>query len=278
VKYAINSYYSVTQNIVLSNTFVISYLRINQVYLQAKLLALLGQNFHIYYQQNVYKLKKLYMCFSSEASFIGGAIISTIGIATIRKVHKPGQIVFASIPLFFGIQQFGEGFLWLALQHPEFAGIQRFATYWFLIMAEVFWPFMVPLATLLMEENKKKIRILQVLLVIGISVSLYFLYCLIMFNVSPEIRGNHIKYVEDFPKSVQLFVFGCYLIASIVPLFVSSINRIYILGILMSISCLVTIVFFTQYLTSVWCFFGAIISIVILWLLRDARRKYLLGR
>lgn len=218
------------------------------------------------------------MCFSTEASFIGGAIISAIGVVTLRKVHKPAQIVFASIPLFFGLQQIGEGFLWLALQNPEFAGIQKLATYWFLVMAEVFWPFMVPLAVLLMEENKKRIRILQVLLVMGISVSLYFSYCLVMFNVTPEIQRYHIQYVDDFPKSVHLFVFGVYLIASIVPLFVSTIKRTYMLGILMSLSCLVTIIFFTQYLTSVWCFFGAAISMVILWILRDARRKYLFGR
>jgi len=218
------------------------------------------------------------MCFSSEASFIGGVLISTIGVVTIRKVHKPSQIVFACIPLFFGLQQIGEGFLWLALEHPEFAFLQKPATYWFLIMAEVFWPFMTPLAELMMEENKKRIRILQVLLVMGISVSLYFIYCLISFNVTPEIRGYHIEYVENFPKSIQLFVFGIYLIASIVPLFVSSVKRTYLLGILMALSCLVTIIFFTQFLTSVWCFFGAAISMVILWILRDARRKYLLGR
>jgi len=218
------------------------------------------------------------MCFSTEASFIGGAIVSAIGVVTLRKVHKPSQIVYASIPLFFGLQQIGEGFLWLALQHPEFAGMQKFATYWFLIMAEVFWPFMVPLAVLLMEENKKRIRILQTLLVMGVSVSLYFIYRLLMFDVTPVIQGYHIEYVQESPTSVELFVFGIYLIASIVPLFVSSVKRTYILGILMSVSCLVTIIFFTQYLTSVWCFFGAAISVVILWLLRDARRKYIFGR
>ena len=48
------------------------------------------------------------MCFSQEDSFAGGNIISAIGIATIREVHKPSQIVFASIPIFFGIQQIVE--------------------------------------------------------------------------------------------------------------------------------------------------------------------------
>ena len=51
------------------------------------------------------------MCFSSEASFVGGVVISAIGVATIREIHKPSQLVFASIPLFFGIQQIVEGCL-----------------------------------------------------------------------------------------------------------------------------------------------------------------------
>lgn len=59
------------------------------------------------------------MCFSPEASFVGGLIISSIGIATIKKVHKPSQIIFASIPLFFGVQQIAEGLLWITLPYPD---------------------------------------------------------------------------------------------------------------------------------------------------------------
>jgi len=218
------------------------------------------------------------MCFSSEASFIGGAVIIAIGVATIRKVHKPSQLVFASIPLFFGFQQIAEGFVWLALQNGYFAGCLKPATLTFLIMAEVFWPFMVPLAVLLMEKNRKQKKILWVLLSMGISVSLYFIICLLLFETKPEISGYHIEYVDTSPKFLGLFVFIIYLIASITPFFVSTIKRTYILGILMALSCLVTIIFFTQYLTSVWCFFGALLSMVIFWILRDARRKFFIER
>ena len=218
------------------------------------------------------------MCFSAEASFAGGAIISSIGIATILKVHKPSQIVFASIPLFFGFQQIAEGFVWLALQNADYDAFLKPGMYTFLIMAEVFWPFMVPLAVLLMEKNRKRRNKLWILLAMGVSVSLYFIFCLLMFKVTPEIRGYHIEYVDTFPKSLRLFVFAIYLVASIIPLFISSIKRTYILGILMALSCLVTIIFFTQYLTSVWCFFGALISLVIYWILRDARRKFFIER
>ena len=214
------------------------------------------------------------MCFSTEASFIGGVVVAAIGVATLRKVHKPSQIVFASIPLFFGLQQIAEGFVWLSLQNPEYAGLINVSSYTFLIMAEVFWPFMVPLAVLLMEKNKGKIKILKGFLALGLAVSLYFIYCLITYKVTPVISGYHIVYIETYPKALQLVVFSLYLISSIAPLFISTVKRTYILGVLMAFSCLVTIIFFTQYLTSVWCFFGALISMVIYWILRDARRKF----
>ena len=98
------------------------------------------------------------MCFSAEASFAGGVIISSIGIATVLKVHKPSQLLFASIPLFFGVQQFVEGFLWLAIPHPEYMMVQKIGAYLFLVLAEVLWPLIIPLSILFMEENAGKKR------------------------------------------------------------------------------------------------------------------------
>jgi hypothetical protein len=214
------------------------------------------------------------MCFSPEASFAGGVIIFSIGVGTIRKVHKPSQLVFASIPLFFGIQQFVEGFLWLTIPHPEYGNVQKFGTTMFLIMAQVLWPIMIALSVLLMEENKKRKNILWAFLIMGISVSFYYSYCLIFYNVSPQIMGYHIQYMSDFPRSLSVVAFTLYLIATIPPLFVSSIKKTHLLGILMSLSCLVTAIFFTQYLTSVWCFFAALMSGVIFWILRDSKKKF----
>ena len=96
------------------------------------------------------------MCFSPEASFAGGIIISAIGVATVRKVHNPSQIVFASIPLFFGIQQIAEGFFWMTLPGHDFINLQKISTYLFLIMAQVIWPLMIPVSIMLMEENIKR--------------------------------------------------------------------------------------------------------------------------
>src|ERR1035437_3898433 len=214
------------------------------------------------------------MCFSAGASFAGGVAISAIGVATIMKVHKPSQIVFASIPLFFGFQQFVEGSMWMILQHPEFSRYQSPFMYTFLLMAQVFWPMMIPLAVLSMEVNKKKKKWLWILLSAGLTLSLYYIFCMVTFHSTPQISGYHILYMDDSPKIVTFIAFIFYLITSITPLFISSIKRTHLLGTLMSLSCLVTIIFFTHYLTSVWCFFAALISAVIYWILSDSKKEY----
>ncbi len=217
------------------------------------------------------------MCFSPEASFAGGIIISAIGVATVTKVHNRSQIVFASIPLFFGIQQLAEGVLWMALPDPMSIVTQKISTYWFLIMAQVIWPVLIPASVMLMEKNAGKRKILHFLFGLGLLLSLYYSFCLISFNVSPEISGYHILYKNGFPHSLSNPAFAVYLIVTITPLFVSGIKRTWLMGILMALSCLVTAIFFTQYLTSVWCFFAALISGVIFWILSESKRHFTLG-
>ena len=214
------------------------------------------------------------MCFSAEASFAGGVIITAIGVATVTKVHKSSQLIFASIPLFFGIQQFTEGVLWITLPNPDYVSIQKFSTYLFLIMADVLWPMMIPLSLLVMEKNQKKKKILRLFLILGMCLSIYYATCLVLFTVNPEIMGYHIQYHTGFPKSLALVTFAIYLTVTITPLFISSIKKTHLMGILMFLSCAVTAIFFTQFLTSVWCFFAAIISVVIFWILRDSKRKF----
>jgi hypothetical protein len=218
------------------------------------------------------------MCFSPEASFTGGLIISAIGIAAVTKIHKPEHLLFASIPLFFGIQQFMEGALWLTIPNPDYINTERFCTYIFLVMADVLWPVMIPLSVLFMEKNPKRKRILRILLIMGITLSAYYAICMVSYSVTPEISGYHIHYKTDFPKSLAMVAFIVYLIVTITPLFVSSIKKTHLLGVLMFLSCCVTAIFFTQFLTSVWCFFAALISGVIFWILSDSKREFIFNK
>lgn len=203
------------------------------------------------------------MCFSAGASFAGGVVISAVGIATVRKARKPTQRLFAGIPLLFGFQQFAEGVLWITLRSGGNDLLQNAATYIFLVTALVIWPVLIPLSMWFMEEIRKRKIILAGLIVIGGIVSLFYAICLAFYDVTPQINSFHIQYVDEFPKTLVDAALIFYLVSTIVPLFVSSVKRMWMFGILIVLSCVVTGIFFAQYLTSVWCFFAAFVSVVI---------------
>jgi len=210
------------------------------------------------------------MCFSAGASFTAGVLLSAVGVANQRKVRKPEQRLFALIPLLFGLQQFAEGALWVTLRSGGHDWLQNAATYIFLIAALVIWPVMIPLSMWFMEEGKKRKNILASLIVIGGIVSSFYAFCLISYNVTPQINSFHIQYIEEFPRTIANNFSLFYPVSTVVPLFVSSVRRMWLLGILISVSWLVTAIFFAGYLTSVWCFFAALISVVIYWILSES--------
>jgi len=201
------------------------------------------------------------MCFSAEASFIAGTVLSGVGIATIRRSQQRFQLFFSSIPLLFGIQQIAEGFLWLSLLNDNFALFKAPSSLIFLSFAQILWPIWVPLSILLLEENKKFVKILSILFLIGFIVSAYLAYRLYFAYISAEIVGHHISYNIGISNTSILILSPLYFVATVMPAFFSSIKRMWFLGFLILLSYIITKIFFENYVISIWCFFGAIISI-----------------
>ncbi len=212
------------------------------------------------------------MCFSVEASFGAGIVLSAIGVASIKKVQSPSQIVFASIPLIFSVQQITEGFLWLALSNPIYASLQQVTTYTFLLIAQIVWPVWVPLAILLAEKEDKRKTIQKLLVIVGVLLSSYMAYCLFSYNVHAKIIGYHISYEQNYPLALTLAGGVFYFIATIVPPFFSTIKRMRLLGIAILISYIITIVFYENYFVSVWCFFASVISILVFVIMNEIKK------
>jgi hypothetical protein len=212
------------------------------------------------------------MCFSAAASFTGGAVLSAAGVATVKRAHRPNQRLFSLIPLLFAFQQLAEGVIWVTLRSMGLDLLQNTAMYLFLVMALVVWPTLVPLSVWLMEEVKSRKRILTFLVAAGACASLFYIYGLVFYEVNPRIVASHIEYVDAFPRTPVNFVFGLYLAATVLSLFVSSVRRMWVFGGLIAVSLLVTSIFFTHYLTSVWCFFAALSSVAVYFILAQSRK------
>jgi hypothetical protein len=203
------------------------------------------------------------MCFCAEASFGASAILSVIGVAAIKKVKTRDQIPFAVIPFIFAVQQFSEGFVWLALSNPAFAFLGKVSSYIFLIFAQIVWPLLVPISITMLEKDKKRKRILNLFWGIGFLVSSYFTHRLIMYGVQANIAGHHVAYKQVFPDSLAHIIDVLYGLATIAPIFLSKVRRMWTFGVAVSIAYIITAIFYVHYILSVWCFFAAIISILI---------------
>lgn len=203
------------------------------------------------------------MCFCAEASFGASAVLSVIGVAAIKKVKTRDQIPFAVIPFIFAVQQFSEGFVWLALSNPAFAFLGKVSSYTFLIFAQIIWPLLVPISITLLEKDVKRKRILKLFWGIGFLVSSYFTHRLIMYGVQANIAGHHVAYKQVFPDSLAHIIDILYGLATIAPIFLSKVRRMWTFGVAVSIAYIITAIFYVHYILSVWCFFAAIISILI---------------
>lgn len=208
------------------------------------------------------------MCFSASASFAGGAIISSIGLMTLIQNKEPSRRLFASVPLVFGVQQFAEGFVWLTLQSPGHDLLLKVSTYIFLIAAVVIWPTMMPLSVVLMEQPKPR-RALYIFPVAGIIVSLLYVAGLFLFEVTAQISSYHVLYAVKSPTTFGYAGDLAYLFATVPILFLTRSGKLKLFGLVIMIAYAVTQVFYRDYLVSVWCFFAALASVMIWWIVKE---------
>lgn len=203
------------------------------------------------------------MCFSAEASFGASAMLTIVGLATVKKVKTRAHFVFAVIPLIFAFQQFSEGFVWLSSINPSYIGMKKMAVYSFLFAAQVIWPMWIPISIYLLEPDPKRKKYLFVLLTLGSILAAYHIFCLLVFDFHSEIRNYHVYYELYFPRIGKVFDGTIYLIPVIIPPFLSSHRGMKILGSFIFSSFLVSVLFYEDHVISVWCFFAAIISVVV---------------
>jgi hypothetical protein len=199
------------------------------------------------------------MCFSATASFIAGVSLSALGAATVKKAELKAEIPFAMIPLLFGVQQIIEGMLWLSFRFDT-PLLNVTMTYVFTLFSHVLWPMFVPFSIGLVEIVAWRKKMISAFQITGIAVGLYLLYLIVKFPVTSEVNG-HMVYVS--PHFNKVPVMALYLAATCVSCFFSSHKIINIFGILALLLFMVAYWFYTVAFFSVWCFFAAILSVVI---------------
>lgn len=202
------------------------------------------------------------MCFSATGSFAISGVLASLGAASLIRNKSAPHRMFAAIPFLFAAQQAAEGTVWLTIGDPDRTVLHRLAVNLFLGFALVVWPTWLPLSLRLIERNLDRRRILTILVGLGAVVSTYAAVLLTSWQPVARIAGHSMSYQYERRDDnvMQLLYLLVYAVPTLVPFFLSTASLMRIIGIILIASLVLAVIVQRDALTSVWCFFAAILS------------------
>ena len=200
------------------------------------------------------------MCFSATASFSAGALLVGLGSLSLKAVSLPRELPFAAIPLLFAIQQLSEAVIWLTFRY-EAPQLNAVMTHVYSFFSHVLWPVYVPLAVLLIEPPGWRRQALLVFVAAGVAVGAYLLYVLFAYPVVSRPIGQHIEYLS--PHFFAAATMTLYLMSITFSLLLSTHRTVKAFGVLALLSFAAASFFYATWFISVWCFFAALLSMVV---------------
>jgi hypothetical protein len=200
------------------------------------------------------------MCFSAAASLIAGTALSGFGVVALTKTQTRSELPFALIPLLFGVQQLSEGVIWLTF-NPDAPVIRQAITYVYSGFSHMLWPIFVPFAMGFMESVPWRRKAIFAFEAAGATVGLYLLYFIVTGPLVAEVVSRNIVYVSPHFYIVPMMVL--YLLATCVSCFFSSHGFVRLFGVLALAFFVAAYFVHAMALVSIWCFFAAILSVLI---------------
>ncbi len=200
------------------------------------------------------------MCFSANASFAASGVLTVVGAASVRENKLKRGLMYALIPLLFAAQQFIEGWQWLSVQGSE---PSRLLGYGFLFFATILWPSYVPISVYLIEPQPDKKRRLGLFVFLGVIVSAYT-FANLFFNPITVAAESccHVHYGFTIPFGMAV---GCaYVVATCGSMYFSSRGWVKTMSVIVFLSLLAAYLFTRATYVSVWCYFAAVISVLVL--------------
>lgn len=206
------------------------------------------------------------MCFSESASFSASGLLAIMSIFSLKAARKlPKYLPLALIPLFFALQQFSEGLQW----HFFNAGTpSTYAKFVYSFFAFAWWPFWIPFALYFAEEEATRKTAFGVLALLGLILAGNNFYHVINHPVQAAVVEKSIQYTTG----ISVNTVWPYFFLTIIPWFLSSLKGTTILGIIVAISAFAASYFYYDAFTSVWCFFSALFSALVIIILRIQKR------
>jgi len=222
------------------------------------------------------------MCFSASASFTASAVLMPLGLYSThlaRTNKQPNYVPLALVPFFFGVQQFIEGLEWTALDQGRTEPLTTLAGLGFLFFAYCFWMVLIPWSAWSISRStdsrglQNRLRWVAIVsTVLGIA-----FYLPVLFNppaVQPAVHstGRLLYDVSNLHSIVHNFVNTepvgelVYWGFIVLPLMAVADQAVKLFGVLIFVSIFLTWLTYSATFNSVWCFYCAVLSIFVIWI------------
>lgn len=209
------------------------------------------------------------MCFSPTASFVSAGILATVGVATLRHVRAPRTVLFAAVPMLFAFHQFCEGLVWLGLEgRIGKLGLDH-VSFLFTLYAQGLLPLLMPVAVALMEPRGWRRAVITGLVGVGAIVFAWDTYGLVF--VPSRVFVDHFSIAYRNPLTGSLPISCLYILSTCGALLLSSHRVVRTYGAVNVVALTIVQIVRAYAFASVWCFYAAIMSVMIYWQFRQNR-------
>jgi len=198
------------------------------------------------------------MCLSPEASFIAAGVLAPAGVATLRLVRRRDELILAALPLLFAGHQAVEGIVWLGLEGQLSDRLLELAIRAYLVFAQVVLPVLVPVGLLWFEQDAGRRRWLIALVVLGLAVGARLLWVISAHPVGARVLEHSIVYDTDV--HFGYVVAAGYVAATCGPPLLSSSSLLWRFGVANLAGLTLAALIKYSAVTSVWCFYAALVS------------------
>lgn len=201
------------------------------------------------------------MCFSPQADFVAGAAIAGVGVETLRHVRARRELIVGALPLLFGVHQLVEGFVWLGLRGQVSRGLGDVAKEAYIIFAHAVLPVIVPLGFMLLEPDRRRARVMSGMAFAGVLLGAYLLWQVTAYPIGASEQARCIDYTTHTPNDALIGLL--YVAVTCGPALISSRPYLRWFGLVSVIGVIVTAVIRVDELTSLWCVYVALVSVLI---------------
>lgn len=221
------------------------------------------------------------MCFSATVSYSAAAMLVTTGVYAVqqaRRLPRP-YLMWALVPVLFGLQQAFEGRVWQELDAGDAGAAVPYAL-GFHFFSHFLWLWWLPLSSYLVEPRQTgKLGKIRKGVIGGCAIFGAFagtlVYSVMLSHpewMSVGVREHSVTY--DFsvpwrsPFHLPITPAALYALTILVPLLLSSHRLIRIFGVLVVLSSVLTSSAYGYAYVSVWCFFAAVLSLYLVYMIR----------